>query len=193
MNRPKYIVVHCTDISYKISTDQYKSVNDYHRDVREFPVSRSGSYVGYHALITGGLTYRPRQDDEMGAHCNQEFDGKNIWPVNTGKATSMNLQSLGVCIGFDGDMEYPSQADAIRLRNQCHEWMDKYGISIENVYFHRNFAANKSCPGSLITKDWLYQLLKRVPKTPMKELEIPTADVNNFVALWRKLFNNGQS
>ncbi len=172
MNNPKYIIVHCSDVSYKTSSDQYASINKYHKDERGFPVSKSGQYVGYHSLITGGKNWRPRQDDEMGAHCNQEYDGVNIFPTGTGKAQTMNLQSLGVCVGFDGDVELPTQADAVMLRDQIWAWQDKYGIATKDVRFHRDFATGKTCPGSLVTRAWLEQLIKRVPKTPMAELTV---------------------
>lgn len=190
-NNPKYILVHCSDTSYKISTDQYKSVNIYHRDERQFPVSRSNQYVGYHSFITGGKNWRPREDDEVGAHCNQEYDGVTVYAPGSKKALSMNLQSLGTCIGFDGDVEYPTQADAVMLRDQIWAWQDKYGIATKDVRFHRDFATGKTCPGTLITRAWLEQLIRRVPKPSMQELaQEPTIDLNMvvwLVAFLRKL------
>jgi hypothetical protein len=176
INNPKYIIFHTSDVSYGISNNQYFSINTYHRDVRQFPVSSLGIYVGYHRLITGGKNIQCRLDTDEGAHCNQVKDG-----------VSMNFQSLGVCIGFDGDVEYPTQADAIMLRDQIWAWQEKYNIPIDRVLFHRDFATNKTCPGKLITRDWLYQLLKKVPKVPMSELVIEKDVWDKLLEILRSL------
>ena len=173
MNTPKYIIVHCSDVSYKTSKDQLSSINQYHRDVREFPVSSLGMYVGYHRLITGGRNVQCRLDSDEGAHCNQKLDG-----------LTMNLQSLGVCIAFDGDVEYPSQNDAVLLRDQIWQWQDMYSIPNKNVLFHRDFAVEKTCPGKLITRSWLENLIRRVPKPP---LTVDSSTVEKFLAILRSL------
>lgn len=154
-NEPKFILIHCSDVSYKTLYDQYKSINTYHRDVRGFPVSRLNSYVGYHVLLSGGKSYRCREDNEEGAHCNQIVDD-----------ISMNFQSLGVCVGFDGDLEQvPSFAYPL-LQKQVFDWQDKYKIPNYRVKFHRNFQPAKTCPGSLITDEWLVGLLTRPTVKP---------------------------
>lgn len=154
-NNPKYIIVHCSDVSYKISTNQFNSINTYHRDVRQFPRSKNGYYIGYHALITNNRLYRPKEDYEEGAHCNQHVGG-----------LSMNFQSLGICIAFDGDVELPSKADEALLKQQIWKWQDKYNISNDRVLFHRDFAKDKTCPGALITRSWLSNLLVREVSQP---------------------------
>lgn len=181
-NNPKYIIVHCSDVSYKISTDQLKSINVYHRDVRGFPVSSLGYYVGYHRLITGGKNTQCRLDSDEGAHCNQVKDG-----------LSMNFQSLGVCIGFDGDEEMPSPFDTKVLQDQIWRWQDQYKISNDRVYFHRDFATNKTCPGSLITREWLDRLLIREPEAaiePKPPVE-PMVDLGMVMRLIAWLRKNG--
>jgi hypothetical protein len=150
MNTPKYIIVHCSDTSYAISKSQFNQINNYHRDERGFPRSSLGFYVGYHKLITGGKVYQARLDSDEGAHCNQVRNGM-----------SMNFQSLGICIGFDGDIEMPTLADAIMMRDEVWAWQDKYNIPTTNILFHRDFAKDKTCPGSLITREWLENLLRR--------------------------------
>lgn len=150
MNNPRYIVIHCTDVSYRTAYNQFNSVNIYHRDVRDFPISSHGYYVGYHVLITGDTLYECRKDTDEGAHCNQRVNG-----------ISMNFQSLGVCVGFDGDIEMPTPRQYELLQRQVWAWQDKYKIPNENVKFHRVYATDKTCPGSLITDAWLKDLLKR--------------------------------
>lgn len=155
-NNPKYIVIHCTDVSHTLIKDQYNSVNKYHKSI-DFPQSRSGSFVGYHSLITGGKEYICKEDDEEGAHCNNVVNG-----------VSVNLQSLGVCIGFDGDIEYPTGEDFRLFKLRVLRWQEKYNIPDIDVRFHRDFNTSKTCAGSLLGQDWIKALLKKetVPMPP---------------------------
>lgn len=160
-NSPKYIIIHTTDISYGAVKNQLDSVNNYHRDVTKSPKSSLGYYVGYHCLITDGKNYRTKLDTDEGAHCNQTMDG-----------ISMNLQSLGVAIGFDGDIEYPAPEDYILLKEQVIKWQDQYNIPDDYVTFHRNFTPWKTCPGSLLGEEWKKNLLAREPSIkPISEVE----------------------
>lgn len=134
------IIVHCTDVSYRKVKNQLASVNAYHRDVRGFNRSTLGYNVGYHSLITDGKEYICRADEEYGNHCNQKVGGK-----------SLNFQSLGVCAGFDGDIEYPPEKDVDLLRARIKSWQAKWNIPNERVRLHRDFATDKTCPGTLIT------------------------------------------
>ena len=172
-NNPKYIVVHCSDVSYKTSTDQLNSINTYHRDQRAFPKSSLGFYVGYHKLITNGKVNQTRLDTDEGGHCNQFKDG-----------VSMNFQSLGICIAFDGDVEIPTPADSTMLRDEIWAWQDKYNIPTEKILFHRDMQPAKTCPGNLITRLWLEQMLFRVVKTPVKEVVKSELMVDKEQVLW---------
>lgn len=154
-NNPTSILVHCTDYSYRLLRDQRIACEGWHKD-RDFPVSSLGSFVGYHALITGGKNYQCRLDTDEGAHCNQIENG-----------VSMNFQSLGVCVGFDGDIEFPLPEDYALLQKQVWSWQDKYMIPPGKVKFHRTYATNKTCPGSLITDQWLKDLLVRPLPAPV--------------------------
>lgn len=167
LNKPKYIVIHCTDVSERDIWDQFKSVNTYHKS-RDFDLSRLGFYVGYHVLITGGKAYQAREDDEMGCHCNQSVDG-----------ITMNLQSLGVCIGFDGDIEMPSPVHYDLLKKQVMRWQRLYNIPKENVFFHRHFATNKTCPGALLDQNWLDILLQYNPEI-LPNPKVPTQEENQI-------------
>lgn len=143
MNNPKYIIVHCTDASYRTNKNQFGMVEAYHKS-EDFPKSSLGYHVGYHRLITGGLNYKCRLDTDVGAHCNNVVNG-----------LSLNFQSLGVCIGFDGDVEMPTATDTALMVAQIKEWQMAYDIPNSRVMFHRDFKKEKTCPGSLITRAWL--------------------------------------
>lgn len=146
-NEPRFIVLHCTDISHKVIWDQFKAVDNYHKS-QGYPKSSLGYNTGYHRLITGGKNYKCKEDWEEGAHTNQVVDG-----------LSMNLQSLGICIGFDGDVEQMPDDYYTMLQDQIWEWQDKYNIPNENIRFHRSFNLGKTCPGILLSQAWLDNLL----------------------------------
>ncbi len=155
-NTPKEILIHTSDVSYRVNSDQFKSINAYHRDVRGFPRSQTGLFVGYHRLITGGKNYKCKEDWEEGAHCNKLFED----------GVSMNFRSLGVCVGFDGDIEMMRDDEYELLQKQVWDWQDRYSIPNERVKFHRDYDSAKTCPGSLLNKKWLETLLDRHYKTP---------------------------
>ena len=163
MNNPKYIILHCSDVSYTAIPDQLKSINQYHRDERGFPKSSLNFFVGYHYLITGEKEYQCRLDTDEGAHCNQHENG-----------LSLNFQSIGICVGFDGDIEFPTSTQYALLQKRVWALQDKYGIPNEKVRFHRYYATSKTCPGSLITSEWLAKLLIRpvVTSIPPKPVEM---------------------
>ena len=161
MTEAKYILIHCTDYPRSQMPDQFLACNSWHKD-RDFPLSSLNYYIGYHRLITGEKNYQARLDNEVGAHCNQQVNN-----------LSMNVQSLAVCVGFDGDIELLTTMEYALLQKQVWEWQDQYKIPNENVKFHREFATNKTCPGSLITSAWLKSLLERpiiIQNIPLKPI-----------------------
>lgn len=149
INTPKWILIHCTDYPRRVMPDQFAACNGWHKN-RDFPVSSLGLYIGYHRLITGGKNYQCREDNEVGAHCNQHSEGK-----------SLNFQSLGVCIGFDGDDELVTDIEYNLLQKQVWDWQEQYKIPNERVVFHRYFSKDKTCPGALLNDAWLKKLLTR--------------------------------
>lgn len=157
-NNPKYIILHTSDVSEKTLYNQLSSINAYHRDIKHFSKSSLGYYVGYQWLITGGKEYQCRLDTEEGAHCNSKVDG-----------ISLNLQSIGICVGFDGDIELPSAIHRELLADLIKKKMKEYNIPRERVKFHRDFTPSKTCPGSLFTQNYLDSLLYEPPVNQEKE------------------------
>lgn len=149
VNKPKYIVVHCSDTSEKKLFNQLSSIDSYHKS-QTFPKGSLGHYVGYHYLVTGNKLYQCRLDTDEGAHCNQVVGGK-----------SMNVQSLGICWGGDGDIEYPNPTHYALLKAKIQELQDKYKIPNDKVLYHRHFNKSKTCPGVLLTDDYLKAILRR--------------------------------
>jgi hypothetical protein len=171
-NNPIFIMIHCTDVSEDQVFDQLKSVNAYHKDIRKFPISSLGYYVGYHYLITGGKIYQTRADTDIGAHCNYVYKG-----------LSMNFQSISIGWGGDGDIELPSDTHRNLLKSLIGDLMKKYGVSIDKIIFHRNFNNNgKTCPGTLFTKEYMLELLRAltVDQEKLKKQEQIIAHSSKF-------------
>ena len=177
-NKPNWILFHCSAANSSFY-DQFTMINQSHQ-ARGFDLSSLGYYVGYQRLITGGKNYQARQDLEHGDHCN------NPTPVYV-DGNSMNFNSLGVCVGFDGDNEdVPAWAVPL-LKEQIQTWMKEYNIPIERVQFHRDYNTAKTCPGSRITREWLVSLLGDATPTSVQDVvdELPqvaniVAHINNF-------------
>lgn len=158
-NNPRYILVHCTDTPYKKGVSQFHAVNEYHKSGHPqspFPISSIGYHGGYHKIITNGFSLRYRVDSDPGAHCNSVVDG-----------VSMNYQSLSLAIGFDGDREYPPALETQLAVQDIKDWQKKYSIPNDRVLFHRDFNTLKTCPGSLITREWLVEKMgwRTTPKS----------------------------
>lgn len=169
-NVPKYYLIHCTDVSYTKNKDQFQATNNYHRDVRQFYESEvyKGNFVGYHRLFTGGKEYKCKEDWEVGCHCNQGYDGVKVYPPGTQGKLSVNYQSIGGCVAFDGDIEEMPLIEKGLLQKHIWEMQDKYQILDKNVLFHRFFTGiSKTCPGSLLDEQWLATLLIRPVETPI--------------------------
>ncbi len=183
INNPKYIVVHTSDVSSKLVYDQYESINKYHRDERLFPKSVTGSNVGYTRLYTGGKRYITKQDWEEGAHCNQcvTEDGV-VHPPGTFPEYSMNLQSIGLCVGFDGDIEMMPEVELGLLKEDILYYMAKYNIPPERVLPHRHFNTAKTCPGSLITDDFIKSLT-------VKPVEVKSDILEAKLTVWQKILS----
>lgn len=170
-NNPNTIIIHCTDYPRSKMADQFVACDGWHKD-RDFPLSSLGYYTGYQRMITGDKNYQARLDTDEGAHCNQKVNG-----------LSMNFQSLGICMGLDGDIELPTTMEYALLQKQVWAWQDQYNISNEQVKFHRFYATEKTCPGSLITDAWLKELLRR----PVAVVAIPPKPPENMCIAQEKV------
>lgn len=170
-NIQKYLILHTSDVLESRLYNQFNSINTYHRDVRYFPKSSLGYFVGYQYLITGGKLYQCRLDTDEGAHCNAQVEG-----------LSMNFQSIGICWGGDGDLELPSQTHRKLLADLIKQKMKEYNIPRERVKFHRDYTPSKTCPGTLFTQTYLDSLLYEQPPTPEKIIKVNNITANSTVS-----------
>jgi hypothetical protein len=94
--------------------------------------------IGYHAgieLVNGKLEYQiGRPLDMQGAH-----------------TLGMNDVAVGICVVGNFDKESPAKQQYWLLALLCKAFMRRFGIPIQNINFHRDFA-DKSCPGRRFEK-----------------------------------------
>ena len=106
-------------------------------DIRRWHRAQGWVDVGYHYVITLDGEVQPgRPVDQVGAHCPQK---------------RMNHVSIGICYigGCAEDGKTPKDtrtpAQKIDLKSLVKKLRSKYGIPVERVFGHRDFAP-KACP-----------------------------------------------
>jgi len=107
------------------------SINESHRR-RGFPESESGSYIGYHYIISSkGTVAQTRQDYEVGAHTAEE---------------QMNYKRLGIALmgNFNDDILEGEQREAIIVL--LAKKIQQYGWEQEDIGYHGQFKQT-ACPG----------------------------------------------
>ena len=150
MREIKKIIIHCSDSLW----GDREIIDEWHEE-RGFK-SPSGVHIGYHYVILNAYPTREsykenypvlgvdgekqegRKEDEMSAHCKGE-----------------NPNSIGIClIGRDTF----TSAQLYNLLDLLSDLLDKHDLSIEDVYGHRDFNANKDCPE--ISTKWIRDYLE---------------------------------
>ena len=178
-NNPRYIFIHCTDTPSRKGVSQFDAVNQYHKSghpLAPFPISSLGYHGGYQKIITNGHSLRYRLDTDQGAHCNKVVDG-----------ISMNFQSVAVALGIDGDRELPNDIDTALLVADVKEWQAIYGIPNERVKFHRDYDTLKTCPGNLVTREWLSEKMGWRKTSPIPVVTKPPMTPKQARSLIRSL------
>jgi len=159
----KCVVIHHSAFSQKDAPKQFERIDQFHRE-------KGWDCIGYHFLIEAdGEVRAGTPAAEEGAHCKQE---------------NMNRVSLGICLVGNFDEENPTEA---QLRALTALLLD---LEIErgNIFFHREFADYKSCPGKNLEKEnFLDQVFvpnwakKIVEKMSQKEIKtLPTKKVGEM-------------
>lgn len=169
MNKPSYIFIHHTEVSYDKNPDQWTATNNYHRDhvwgytasgapIRT-PISSLGYYGGYNYEVSkNGSIHQFRQDGE-------ETVAQYQQGMNDGRA-------LSICMDGDFDNEDPTDAQKKAVSDWLADKMAKYGIPKENVFCHRKVALGsdglpyKTCPGSRLPDDIYHYFIPEVVEIP---------------------------
>lgn len=133
MNRPRYVVIHCSD-----------STRGDRDEIEEWHLARGFAGIGYHYVILNGRVRRKGRTVTM-----PELDGciEAGRPEHVAGAhcKGMNAKSIGICLVGRG--EYTAKQMAT-LRDLVRLSMDDYRIPAERVLGHREAdpASKKLCP-----------------------------------------------
>lgn len=161
MNKPKYIIIHHTAVSYDKNPDQFEATDRYHK-------SKGWGMIGYHYEIAkDGTLHKGRDEEAVGAHAKEQM---------------MNYKSIGICLDGNFDIEMPTDKQINTLTALIIQLMEKYDISENNIYPHRHFATYKSCYGSLLPDNWA-RLLVINPNTKYMFKLIKQKDQNDVYAV----------
>lgn len=138
-NKPEWIIVHHTAVSYDKNPDQFEATNNYHK-------SLGWGMIGYHYEIAkNGKLYKGRGETMVGAHTKQQM---------------MNYKSIGICLDGNFDIELPTKEQEEALKGLIKQLQSKYGIPDSRIVPHRYFAGYKSCYGKLLADDWAQKLIQ---------------------------------
>lgn len=144
MRKINKIIIHCSDTTdsgtkswdairkYHIETNGWKDIG-YHYGIEYISDIKSG----YHLEL-----FKGRDDSLIGSHCEGH-----------------NSDSLGICVVGEFDSLTPSEEQYKFLAKLCKDLIDKYKLSIRDIYFHRDFNKGKSCPGTKFDKKKLIGII----------------------------------
>ncbi|PIV90845.1 hypothetical protein COW46_00700 [Candidatus Gracilibacteria bacterium CG17_big_fil_post_rev_8_21_14_2_50_48_13] len=152
-NRPSWIVVHHTAVSYDKNPSQLSATNTFHKN-KGFPQSSLGFFVGYHAMVEkDGRVIITRKDSDIGAHTSQD---------------NMNFNSVAICFTGNFDKEEPTLEQCKAGLSWIKGKMSSLHIPASKIKPHRNWAP-KTCWGSKVPDDIISYLEQRcmvVDETP---------------------------
>ena len=135
--KPEYLIIHHSASSRDKTT--LTDINNWHT-ARGFPVSKFGSYIGYHyVVLADGQMIQMRREDEIGAHA---------------KEGGMNFKSLGICLTGNFEEEEPTIAQLNSLHNFLAQKVREYSIPMDKVIAHKEIPFATACCGKNLM-NWL--------------------------------------
>ena len=166
----KYLVLHHTAVHS--TTSQLNGVNNYHKDKWNMK-STLGWYVGYNYFIdiSGKATNTRDVGEETMAQVGHNFD------------------SISVCLAGNFNEEVPSEAQNRSLRALIKIIKELHPEII--LKLHRDVQYNRTCPGKLLTLEYLRSVTMKEPFQPdthdKKKKEAIIAELAKSITLLQKL------
>ena len=124
------IIVHCSDSEF----GDADTIDHWHKE-------RGWDEIGYHHVITNGVI-QPHTNYNL-AHDGLVQAGRNIKKQGA-HCRGQNENSIGICL--IGRHHFTAKQLYIALPNLLFYYMRKYGIDDNQVFGHRDFNKNKTCP-----------------------------------------------
>jgi len=135
----KYGIIHHSGVSHKTVPTQLWATNRYHQ--QKFGLLSSlGFYVAYNYFVeSNGTITKTRQEGEEGTH------------------TQGHNHEIAICFSGDLNTELPT-FNQINSFKTLWEGIQRRHPTIE-ISTHRDLQANRTCPGSLLTTDYIDRVL----------------------------------
>ena len=147
-NNPRFLVVHHTGRSNStVATIRHTHV-----------VERGWSDIGYHSVIyKNGEVHAARPEHVQGAHAANYARPDNPALVSITLGQTANVDSLGVVLCGNFQIEVPTAVQIDALMWRLASWCRDYDINPEHIWGHRDFLTPKLCPGQNV-----YRLLPSI-------------------------------
>lgn len=149
----KYLAVHETLVA-RTSQPQIYAVNKYQCE-KFNSLAKSGWYITYNEFVdVDGTRTKIRP-----------FGEETVAVIHHNCATPDTCDTYSVCFALSGDIQTFNVA-------QIKAWQEIVKEHPEaEITLHRNLQANRTCPGKLITVDYLKNLLPSPDKTPIADVD----------------------
>jgi len=159
MRIPTYLTLHHSAVSHDKNPDQFLANNAYH-EAQWNMKSSLGFYLGYtYEISRSGKVLQARADGEATAAVTQSWALYGVLPRFTGWMN--DGRAIHICLDGNFDIEKPEPAQIYALRDLLKKLASKYKIPPGNLYLHRNFTNQKSCPGTNLDLAFVRSLISK--------------------------------
>ncbi len=182
----RFRALHNTNVSYTDVKRQLWAVNNHHRKYKM--KSSLGFYVGYNGFIDGDGTFTQTRliGEETAAIVGHNCDRE------------MTCDTVSFCAAFNGDKEALNPAQRRTLKKlysgeiSLKTLIPDFNITKLEDRFHRDLQARRTCPGKLITYDYIKDILKDTPmsdKVELNNLQTKLSFIQKLVEKLREQMN----
>lgn len=160
MRSIKKIIVHVADTPDTLDIGAAE-IRQWHTDPP--PRGNGWSDIGYHKVVRkGGILEDGRPESRAGAH-----------------VRGHNADSLAICWVGRNDCQESQKAS---MKKQIKEWLTKYGLSISDVYGHKELASGKTCPNLDMDEFRRYLQDEQLPGGPSEAgINVTLEDIENQI------------
>ncbi|MBA7465189.1 hypothetical protein ES707_00351 [subsurface metagenome] len=96
-----------------------------------------------------------------GGEVNYEILMGRMWTERGAHCRGQNHDSLSICFIGNYDKIAPKKEMIKTGAKLIALWLDLFNLSINDIYTHHNFDANKTCPGALFDMEYLLTCVRR--------------------------------
>lgn len=144
---PTKIIVH-NSATKDSGTVSWGAIRKYHTQTLDPPMLDIGYHCGVELVKSGDELY-------------YEILMGRMWDRSGAHTRGHNSDSLGICFIGNYDKRAPKKEKLEAGAKVIALWLDLFGLAINDIYSHHNFAPHKSCPGKLFSMETLKDCVRR--------------------------------